>query len=82
MDTFKFESQSKGCQGGIGDRGIAARLKNVYMIIMRPVKMYVCTNIKTGDGGGTELTILRFSLGVTRINGIRNEYMRGTDQVE
>lgn len=40
MDTFKFESQSKGCQGGIGDRGIAARLKNVYMIIMRPVKMY------------------------------------------
>lgn len=40
VDTFKFESQSKGCQGGIGDRGIAARLKNVYMIIMRPVKMY------------------------------------------
>lgn len=40
VDTFKFESQSKGCQGGIGDGGIAARLKNVYMIIMRPVKMY------------------------------------------
>lgn len=39
MDTFKFESQSKGCQGEIGDTGIAARLKNVY-VIMRPVKMY------------------------------------------
>lgn len=43
---------------------------------------HVCTNIKTGVGDGTELTILRFSLEVTRINGIRNEYMRGTDQVE
>lgn len=40
VDTFKFESQSKGCQGGIGDRGTAARLKNVYMIIVRPVKIY------------------------------------------
>lgn len=28
------------------------------------------------------MTILTFSLGVTGINGIRSEYMRGTDQVE
>ena len=57
--------------GVICDRRVPARVKGkVYKVAVRPAEMEVA-----------ELKMLRFSLGVTRMDKIRNEYIRGTAQV-
>ena len=73
--------------GVICDRRVPARVKGkVYKVAVRPAMLYgletvALTKRQEAEMEVTELKILRFSLGVTRMDKIRNEYIRGTSQV-
>ena len=72
----------------ICDRRVpAARVKGkVYNVAVRPAMLYgletvALTKRHEAEMEVPELKMLRFSLGVTRMDKIRNEYIRGTTQV-
>ena len=73
--------------GVICDRRVPARVKGkVYRVAMRPAMLYgletvALTKRQEAEMEVAELKMLRFSLGVTRMDKIRNEYIRGTAQV-
>ena len=58
----------------------------VYKVAVRPAMLYgletvALTKRQEAEMEEAELKMLRFSLGVTRMDKIRNEYIRGTAQV-
>ena len=71
----------------ICDRRVPARVKGkVYRVAVRPAMLYgletvAPTKRQEAEMEVAELKMLRFSLGVTRMDKIRNEYIRGTAQV-
>ena len=73
--------------GAICDRRVPARMKGkVYKVAVRPAMLYgletvALTKRQEAEMEVAELKMLRFSLGVTRMDKIRNEYIRGTAQV-
>ena len=73
--------------GVICDRRVPARVKGkVYKMVVRPAMLYgleMVARMKRQEVEleVTELKMLRFSLGVTRMDKIRNEYIGGTAQV-
>ena len=71
--------------GVICDRRVPARVKlkgKVYKVPVRPAMLYGLETVAlTKRQEVDELKMLRFSLGVTRMDLIRNEYIRGTAQV-
>ena len=73
--------------GVICDRRVPARMKGkVYKVAVRPAMLYgletvALTKRQEAEMEVAELKMLRFSLGVTRMDKIRNEYIRGTAQV-
>ena len=73
--------------GMICDRGVPARVKGkVYKVAVRPAMLYgletvALTKRQQAEMEVAELKMLRFSLGVTRMDTIRNGYIRGTAQV-
>ena len=75
------------CQEWSAIGRVPARVKGkVYMVAVRPAMLYgletvALTNRQEAEMEVAELKMLRFSLGVTRMDKIRNEYIRGTAQV-
>ena len=73
--------------GVICDRRVPAKVKGkVYKVAVRPAMLYgletvALTKRQEAEMEVAELKMLRFSLGVTRMHNIRNEYIRGTAQV-
>ena len=73
--------------GVICDRRVPGRVKGkVYRVAVRPAMLYgfgtvVLTTRQEAEMEMAELKMLRFSLGVTRMDTIRNEYISGTAQV-
>ena len=73
--------------GVICDRRVPARVKGkVYRVAVRPAMLYgletaALTKRQEAEMEVAELKMLRFSLGVTRMDKIGNEYIRGTTQV-
>ena len=73
--------------GVICDRRVPARVKGkVYRVAVRPAMLYrletvELTKRQEAEMEVAELKMLRFSLGVTRMDKIRNEYIRVTAQV-
>ena len=71
--------------GVICDRRVPTSVKGkVYMVAVRPAMLYGLETValtKRQEAETAELNMLRFSLGVTRMDNIRNEYIRGTAQV-
>ena len=73
--------------GVICDRRVPARVKGkVYKVAVRPAMLYgletvALTKRQEAELEVAELKMLRCSLGVTRMDKIRNEYIRGTAQV-
>ncbi|KAK3514022.1 hypothetical protein QTP70_001284 [Hemibagrus guttatus] len=73
--------------GVLCDRRISARIKGkVYRTVVRPAMLYGLETVSLrkrleSELELAELKILRFSLGVTRLDRIRNEYIRGTAHV-
>ena len=73
--------------GVICDRRVPAEVKGkVYKVAVRPAMLYgletvALTKRQEAEMEVAELKMLRFSLGVTRMDKIRNEYIRGTAQV-
>ena len=76
-----------GCRrmsGVICDRRVPARVKGkVYKVAVRPAMLYgldTVALVKRQEAGMevAELKMLRFSLGVTTMDRIRNECIRGT----
>ena len=71
----------------ICDRRVPARVKGkVYRMAVGPAMLYgletvALTKRQEAEMEVAELKMLRFSLGVTRMDKIRNEYIRGTAQV-
>ncbi|KAK3538868.1 hypothetical protein QTP86_018772 [Hemibagrus guttatus] len=69
------------------DRKISARIKGkVYRRVVRPAMLYGLETVSLRKRQESELEVaelkmLRFSLGVTRLDRIRNEYIRGTAHV-
>ncbi|KAK3533927.1 hypothetical protein QTP70_034918 [Hemibagrus guttatus] len=70
--------------GVLYDRKISARIKGkVYRTVVRPAMLYGLETVSLRKRQESELEVaelkmLRFSLGVTRLDRIRNEYIRGT----
>ncbi|KAK3542457.1 hypothetical protein QTP86_025884, partial [Hemibagrus guttatus] len=73
--------------GVLCDRKISARIKGkVYRTVVRPAMLYGLETVSLRKRQESELEVaelkmLRFSLGVTRLDRIRNEYNRGTAHV-
>ena len=73
--------------GVICDRKVSAKMKGkIYKTVVRPAMMYgletvALTKRQEAELEVAELRMLRFSLGVTRIDKIRNNYIRGTAHV-
>ncbi|KAK3534004.1 hypothetical protein QTP86_000518 [Hemibagrus guttatus] len=73
--------------GVLCDRKISARIKRkVYRTVVRPAMLYGLDTVSLRKRQESELEVaelkmLRFSLGVTRLDRIRNEYIRGTAHV-
>ncbi|KAK3547424.1 hypothetical protein QTP86_020881 [Hemibagrus guttatus] len=73
--------------GVLCERKISARIKGkVYRTVVRPAMLYGLETVSLRKRQESELEIaelkmLRFSLGVTRLDRIRNEYIRGTAHV-
>lgn len=73
--------------GVLCDRRVSARLKGkVYKTVVRPALLYGLETVavrqrQEADMEVAEMKMLRFSLGVTRLDRIRNEYIRGTAHV-
>ncbi|KAK3533009.1 hypothetical protein QTP70_006242 [Hemibagrus guttatus] len=73
--------------GVLCDRKISARIKGkVYRTVVRPAMLYGLETVSLRKRQESELKVaelkmLRFSLGVTRLDRIRNEYIRGTAHV-
>ncbi|KAK3528635.1 hypothetical protein QTP70_006349 [Hemibagrus guttatus] len=73
--------------GVLCDRKISARIKGkVYRTVLRPTMLYGLETVSLRKRQESELEVaelkmLRFSLGVTRLDRIRNEYIRGTAHV-
>ena len=74
--------------GILCDRKVSARLKGkVYNTAVRPAMLYsmetvALTKRQEATLEVAELRMLRFAMGVTRLDKIRNEYIRGTAGVE
>ena len=72
----------------IGDRRLPVRVKGkVYSLEVRPAMVYgletvAVTKKHVEEIEVAEMKILRFAMGVTRKDKIRNEYIRGTVKVE
>ena len=70
------------------DRRVSARVKGkVYSRVVRPAMLYgletvALTSRQVAELEVAELKMLRFSLGVTRMDKIKNEYIRGSAHVE
>ncbi|MCI4382152.1 hypothetical protein PGIGA_G00260540 [Pangasianodon gigas] len=73
--------------GVLCDRKISARIKGkVYKTVVRPAMLYGLETVSLRKRQESELEVaelkmLRFSLGVTRLDRLRNEYIRGTAHV-
>ncbi|KAK3572560.1 hypothetical protein QTP86_000430 [Hemibagrus guttatus] len=73
--------------GVLCDRKISARIKEkVYRTVVRPAMLYGLETMSLKKRQESELEVaelkmLRFSLGVTRLDKIRNKYIRGTAHV-
>ncbi|KAK3538370.1 hypothetical protein QTP86_000563 [Hemibagrus guttatus] len=73
--------------GVLCDRKISARIKGkVYRTVVRPAMLYGLETVSLRKRQESELEVaelkmLRFSFGVTRLDKIRNEYIRGTAHV-
>ncbi|KAK3508706.1 hypothetical protein QTP70_004246 [Hemibagrus guttatus] len=73
--------------GVLCDRKISARIKGkVYRTVVRPAMLYGLETVSLRKRQESELEVaelkmLRFSLGVKRLDRIRNEYIRGTAHV-
>ncbi|KAK3524970.1 hypothetical protein QTP86_011790 [Hemibagrus guttatus] len=73
--------------GVLCDQKISARIKGkVYRTVVRPAILYGLETVSLRKRQESELEVaelkmLRFSLGVTRLDRIRNEYIRGTAHV-
>ncbi|KAK3534979.1 hypothetical protein QTP70_001936 [Hemibagrus guttatus] len=73
--------------GVLCDQKISARIKGkAYRTVVRPAMLYGLETVSLRKRQESELEVaelkmLRFSLGVTRLDRIRNEYIRGTAHV-
>ncbi|KAK3525945.1 hypothetical protein QTP70_011035 [Hemibagrus guttatus] len=73
--------------GVLCDQKISARIKGkVYRTVVRPAMLYGLDTVSLRKRQESELEVaelkmLRFSLGVTRLDRIRNEYISGTAHV-
>ena len=73
--------------GVMCDRRVSAKMKGkVYKTVVRPAMLFGLETVSLRKRQETELEVaemkmLRFSLGVTRKDRIRNEYIRGTAHV-
>ncbi|XP_061651845.1 uncharacterized protein LOC133488234, partial [Phyllopteryx taeniolatus] len=73
--------------GVLCDRRVSARMKGkVYKTVVRPAMMYGLETValkrkQEAEMEVAEMKMLRFALGVTRLDKIRNELIRGTAKV-
>ena len=73
--------------GVMCDRRVSAQMKGkVYKTVVRPAMLFGLETVglkkrQEAELEVAEMKMLRFSLGVTRMDRIRNEYIRGTAHV-
>ena len=77
----------KKVSGVLCDRKLSARVKGkMYKSVVRPTMLYgletvAVTERQVGKMEVAELKMVRWALGVTRKDKIRNEYVRGTAKI-
>ena len=83
-----WDSRTKSVTGVICDRRLPARVKGkVYSLVVRPAMVYglktvAVTKKQVKEMEVAEMKMLRFAMGVTRKDKIRNEYIRSKIKVE
>ena len=74
--------------GVLCDRKLSAKVKvKMYKSVLRPTMLYgmetvAVTERQVGKMEVAELKMVRWALGVTRKDKVKNEYMRGTAKIE
>ena len=69
--------------GVIFDRRLLARVKGkVYSLVVRPAMVYELETVAVTKKQVEEMKMLRFAMGVTRKDKIRNEYIRSKVKIE
>ncbi|KAK3528842.1 hypothetical protein QTP70_011765 [Hemibagrus guttatus] len=94
LERWRFALERRGMKvsriqsnGECGKEKISARIKGkVYRTVVRAAMLYGLETVSLRKRQESELEVaelkmLRFSLGVTRLDRIRNEYIRGTAHV-
>ena len=77
----------KKVSGVLCDRKLSARVKDkMYKSVVRPAMLYgmktvAMTERQVGKMEAAELKMLRWALGVTRKDKIRNQYVRETEKI-
>ena len=69
--------------GVICDRRLLARVKGkVYSLVVRPAMVYELETVAVTKKQVEEMKMLRFAMGVTRKDKIRNEYIKSRVKIE
>ena len=78
---------SRKVSGVLCDRKLSAKVKSkMYKSVVKPALLYgmetvTVTQRQVGKMEGAELKMVRWALGVTRKDKIRNKYVRGTAKI-
>ena len=81
MSADRVEWVWKGFRSDLGQKNTNKSKWKVYKRVVRPAMLFGLETVLLNKRQEAELKRLRFSLGAMRMDKMRNEHIRGTEQV-